>query len=592
MQQTEKKETAVPLEPDKTQLRRTMGLRATVALGIGGTIGGAIFILVGKAIYLAGPGALFSFGLAFLAAVLIALPYAELACRYPLAGGGYASVQAILGRHWGFLMGWTYVGSWLFICGYIVLGFGNYLHVLFNVQPIEGALALIVGIVALNLIGRSLFSRVQSVIVLLVVTALIGYGIVGLPHIKYSYFSPFFPHGMRGILAVAPLAFLALAGFEIVATTGEEVEQPKRNLPLAILLTLGTVLMLYLLVIFVTTGLLPHSATSTSSVPLSDAVSFLGSIGPRLIAAVAALTTAATANALLVATSRTTFAMARDGHLPRMLAYVSPSARVPRIAIIVNGIILALVPLSVAVNLLSAKDAVELFSSAGSFLYVLHFFFPLIALVVLRQRDKTSSTFQTPAPHLILPLAFGACLLLMYATGQYPGGQKGIGGGLSWLIGGLFVYASIQAITFSLRRRFYLKKKGYVATLEEISVLRNQIHHMLKQPHTTFEQLLAIQVKIGELKQMLAIQAWIEEVEQMRISQARIEELKLLRATQARIEELGLLRQAQASIEEFKLQRVAQIRVEEFEQLQIIQIQPAQLEERIVLGDGRSETLR
>src|SRR5438270_7831334 len=162
MQQTKNQEKGYPVKQERTTLGQTMRLRETVALGVGGTIGGAIFILVGMSINQAGPlGALLSFVLAFLAAVVIALPYAELACRYPLAGGGYAFVQAILGRHWGFLMGWAYGGSWLFISGYVALGFGNYLHVLFNVQPIEGALALIVGVVVLNLRGGSLFSRVQ-----------------------------------------------------------------------------------------------------------------------------------------------------------------------------------------------------------------------------------------------------------------------------------------------------------------------------------------------------------------------------------------------------------------------------------------------
>src|SRR5205807_9898965 len=92
----------------RSQLRQVLGLREAVALGIGGTIGGGIFVLVGTAAGAAGPGALLSFVLAFGVSLLIALPYAELACRYPLAGGGYAFARALLGEHWGFLMGWGY----------------------------------------------------------------------------------------------------------------------------------------------------------------------------------------------------------------------------------------------------------------------------------------------------------------------------------------------------------------------------------------------------------------------------------------------------------------------------------------------------
>src|ERR1700736_3410088 len=119
-QQIENHENKHSLRQERVNLPQTMGLREIVALGVGGTIGGAIFVLVGTAIDHAGPlGVLVSFILAFVIAVVIALPYAELACRYPVAGGGYAFVQGILGQHWGFLMGWVYAGSWLFIGSYV-----------------------------------------------------------------------------------------------------------------------------------------------------------------------------------------------------------------------------------------------------------------------------------------------------------------------------------------------------------------------------------------------------------------------------------------------------------------------------------------
>jgi APA family basic amino acid/polyamine antiporter len=93
-------------QPGRPQLRRALGLREAVALGIGGTIGGGIFVLIGPATAMAGPGVLVSFLIGFLAALAIALPYAELACRYPLAGGGYAFTKEVLGRRFGFFMGW------------------------------------------------------------------------------------------------------------------------------------------------------------------------------------------------------------------------------------------------------------------------------------------------------------------------------------------------------------------------------------------------------------------------------------------------------------------------------------------------------
>src|ERR1700730_7464384 len=115
MHNMENKSTTVPPEQRSHQLRRVLTLREAVALGVGGTIGGGIFVLVGAAAGRAGPGALIAFVFAFCMSLLIALPYAELACRYPLAGGGYAFARALLGQHWGFLMGWVYWGAYIFI---------------------------------------------------------------------------------------------------------------------------------------------------------------------------------------------------------------------------------------------------------------------------------------------------------------------------------------------------------------------------------------------------------------------------------------------------------------------------------------------
>ncbi len=587
IQQTEKMvKIGGPIQQKRAKLDRTMGLREMVALGVGGTIGGAIFILVGTAIEQAGPlGALLSFVLAFFVALVIALPYAELACRYPVAGGGYAFVQAILGRHWGFLMGWVYAGCWLCIGSYVTLGFGGYLQqVLSGALPsimalphTVTALLLITAIVTINLTKGHLFVRLQKVIVLLAVVALITAGVaglygamVGLHGATLSRFAPIFPHGVSGILETASLAFLALSGFDLVATTGEEVKNPQRMLPLAILLTLGIVLLLYLLVIAATAGVLSGYELNTKT-PLADAAKqTFGGGGQLFIAIAAVLTTAATANAVLIATSRITFAMARDGLLPRLFAYLHPSTKVPWIAIITSGIILALLALT---------DSIPLLAATGSFLYVLQFVFPLAALVVVRSRSKKIPSFRTPALYLILPLAFGGCLILLYASGQ-----KGMLGGLSWLIAGLMIHTSLQGLIIYLRRKRYLKK-GYAATMKEITMLKDQICRVLDKP-PLFEQLLAAQAHIAELKQLRAIQARIEEIEQLRSAQARVEELKQLRATQARVEELELLRATQAHVEELELLRATQARTKELEFLQAIQVRSSQGESITTLEDS------
>lgn len=435
------KSSGVSPEQGSPQLRRVLTLREAVALGVGGTIGGGIFVLVGAAAGLAGPGALLAFLLAFGMSLLIALPYAELACRYPLAGGGYAFARTLLGPHWGFLMGWGYWGAYIFISGYVTLGFGGYLHAVTGLPPTLGALALIGISTGINLVGVRLSGLVQSVVIGVAIVALLAFGILGLPHVHIEQFKPFLPYGIGGVAIATLLAFLAFGGFDMVAAAGEEIASPERNLPRAILLTLFVVLVLYLLVTFVALGTLQWNELGRSSAPLAAAATqFLGSTGQRLTAIAAILTTAATGNAVLVVTSRVAFAMARDGLLPGVVAWVHPTRDVPWGAVMLNGILLALVALT---------GSVILVASVGGFLYVLHFLFPLIALIILRRRGEPSPAFRTPAPKVVLPLACGGCLLLLATSGW-----TGILGGLVWLFIGLLAYGGVHVF----RRARHLRR--------------------------------------------------------------------------------------------------------------------------------------
>src|SRR5256884_6508531 len=271
MPDMENKSTGVPPEQGSHQLRRVLTLREAVALGVGGTIGGGIFVLVGAAAGRAGPGALLAFVLAFGVSLLIALPYAELACRYPLAGGGYAFARALLGPHWGFLMGWGYWGGYIFISGYVTLGFGGYLHALTGLSPVAGALALIGISTGINLAGVRLSGLVQSLVIGVAIVALLAFAVSGLPHVHIEQFTPFLPFGLSGVAVASLLAFLAFGGFDMVAAAGEEIASPERNLPRAILLTLFVVLGLYLLVTFVALGTLPWNELGRSPAPLAAA---------------------------------------------------------------------------------------------------------------------------------------------------------------------------------------------------------------------------------------------------------------------------------------------------------------------------------
>lgn len=408
----------------RPKLHRALGLREAIGIGVGGTIGGGIFVLVGGAAGLAGPAALLAFGLAFLASLLIALPYAELACRYPEAGGGYAFARSVLGRRWGFLMGWVFWGAYLFVSGYVTLGFGGYLNALVGLPAPAGALAIVAACVGVNIAGVRLSGQVQFAVIVLAVGGLVGFAVMGLPHVDTDNFQPFMPAGPAGILSATLLTFLAFGGFDMVAAAGEEIENPQRNLPLAILITLAIVLGIYVLVAFVAIGTMDWKGLGASGAPLRDAASgFLGSAGGAVVAIIAVLTTAATANAVLVVTSRISFAMARDGLLPAPLARIDAATGAPKVAILVSAALMALVALT---------GSLHVSTSIGGFLYVLHFIPPLVVLAKLHRRSGNGTAFRMPAPRLLLPLAFAMSLALLVSSGA-----AGVAGGLAWLALGL-----------------------------------------------------------------------------------------------------------------------------------------------------------
>jgi APA family basic amino acid/polyamine antiporter len=196
------------------------------------------------------------------------------------------------------------------------------------------------------------------------------------------------------------------------------------------LITLGTVLGLYLFVCLVAIGLLGAGALGDSRAPLADAAQQVGGAQlRRALTLVALLTTAATANAVLIVTSRISFAMARDRLLPRQLAAVSSQTGAPWAALLASGALLAVV---------AATGSIGFAASAGGFLYVLHFLLPLFAMVALRRRRQLRPPrgMRTPWPRLTLPLAFLSCGALLAASGL-----TGAAAGIGWLSLGALGYS-------------------------------------------------------------------------------------------------------------------------------------------------------
>jgi basic amino acid/polyamine antiporter, APA family len=419
------------------RLRGHLGLRGAVALGVGGTVGGGVFVLTGAAASAAGPGAWLAFVLAIAVVALIALPYTEVATRAPRAGGGYAFVQETLGGSWGFFMGWGYGTAWLLGSGYVTTGFGRYVHALSGLPVLPVTLALVIACIALNVFGLGPSARAQM---LLTSVAVLGLAVVvfwGAGHVDTNRLTPLFPNGAHGFLFATVLAFLALNGFDAIAAASEEMRDPARTLPRAILLTLLIVGGLYVGVALVALGTMPLAALMHSPAPLADsAVRFGGGSARALVLATAVLTIAATANAMIVVSSRVMFGMARDGHLPARLGQVAAFRDTPVPSVLASGALVALVAV------VAYLDGVQLIAGIAGFLYVLHYLPPLAALVLVRRqaRARSPAAFTTPIPRIVIPAAIACCVLVAVASGL-----KSMALGSVWLVIGALYRSRTQA---------------------------------------------------------------------------------------------------------------------------------------------------
>ena len=413
-----------------TALRRHLGVRESIALGIGGVLGAGIFVLSGIASGRAGPAVIVAFVLAFAASLLLGFCYAELASQFPTAGGPYGYACAVFGAVPGALVGWAYWGAWATGSSWVALGFGNYLHLLIGISPLLGAYGLIIGLVLLNLLGVGISGKVQVVIIALEILLLVGFIVLGLPHIHAVNYQPFAPNGITGILGAALLGFLSLTGWDVIVVASEEMDNPRRTIPLAIFTSLAIILVLYTGMLFVANGILTWQQLGHSATPISDvSAQVLGPRGPQIVAVITLIALTATANAFLIVVSRTTFALARGGLFPTIFTRLTRQRRVPWLALLLGG---------AAQLVMVSVGSIPALTTATAFLYLLTFLASLGAVVALRQRGIIGA-FAMPGYPWTAMLAFLICLGM-----EATAGAAGIVPGGIWLI--------IGAVVIFLRR--------------------------------------------------------------------------------------------------------------------------------------------
>ncbi|WP_420030224.1 APC family permease [Rhodococcus maanshanensis] len=321
------------------ELARTLGVRDSVLIGLGSMIGAGIFAALAPAAQAAGTALPLALAVAGIVAYCNATSSARLAARYPSSGGTYVYGRERLGEFWGYLAGWGFVIGKTASCAAIALTVGAYA---WPAHAHAVAVASVLALTAVNYVGVQKSALLTRVLVAVVLAVLAVVVVVGLGSAAPGRWADGGSGGAVGVLQAAGLLFFAFAGYARIATLGEEVRDPRRTIGLAIPIALGITLVVYALVAAAALKTLGPQGLAAATDPLAQVVRAAGAPGLEPVVRVGAVLAAlGSLLALILGVSRTTLAMARDGHLPRGLAAVHPRFGVPHRAELMVGVVVA-----------------------------------------------------------------------------------------------------------------------------------------------------------------------------------------------------------------------------------------------------------
>lgn len=348
---------------EQNALARRLGTADAVVIGLGSMIGAGVFAAFTPAAAVAGSGLLVGLALAAVVAYLNASASAQLAAQYPTSGGTYVYGRERLGEWPGFLAGWSFVVGKTASCAAMALTFAAYTVPHQWQKPV--AVAAILALASVNYFGVTRTAALARVIVgfVLAVLTLVVASQVTAPIVGTEWAYPS-SAGRSGVLQSAGLLFFAFAGYARIATMGEEVKDPRRTIPRAILGALAITLVVYFLVAVTVLRVLGPQQLAESSAPLVATVRASGwTWAAALVRAGAAAASLGALLALIAGVGRTALAMGRNDDLPRWLAAVHPRYRVPHHAEL--ALALAVSTLVLTVDLRGSIG----FSSFGVLLY-------------------------------------------------------------------------------------------------------------------------------------------------------------------------------------------------------------------------------
>ncbi len=475
------------------ELARDMGLMHVTMIGVGAMIGAGIFVLTGLAAGVAGPALILVFAFNGLVTGLTAMSYAELGSCFPEAGGGYLWVKEALPQPNGFLSGWISWFAHAVACSLYAVAFGTFtvdllslagidlgglVHGLFPAHSHLVAAKFVAVFVTLlfvwiNFRGAKETGQAESfvtIVKIIVIALFIGFGVFAMLAGKTSQpwqsrFEGFFQQGALGIIMAMGLTFIAFEGYEIIAQCGEEVKNPKRNIPLSILLSLVIVVPIYILVAWVALGAAePEGGQATwqylgdkGELAMIEAAEhfMLGKLG-RIIFLIGGLfSTMSALNATIYSSSRVSFAMGRDHNLPSLFGRIHARKRTPHLAVFISGALIIFMAVSLPIeDIASATDA----------MFLLLFIFVNLAVINLRKnRPDLDRGFKVPLFPFIPILATFLNLTLAVVLFFYR--PLGVWVCVGYLLLGISLYY------------LYSRKKEFAAKAEPVIHTEHPVFH-------------------------------------------------------------------------------------------------------------------
>ncbi len=399
------------------KLQRSLNLSSVIAISIGGMLGSGIFVLPGLAAIKTGSSVWLAYLLAAICILPAALSKSELATAMPTSGGTYVYIERAFGPVLGTISG---IGLWfslLLKSSFALVGFGAYLAVLMDIDfgYIKYVSIFFLGLIMLlNIYGVKKVGKVQLIIVSFSLIGLILLLIFGLPNVNPNLLEPVFKEGSYGLISTVAFVYISYAGVTKVAAIAGEIKNPSKNIPLAMLLSLVIMGILYVSIAFMLVGNIPLEDLGTDLKPIYSLAFLLGGkyIG-YAVAVLGVITLVSMANSGVLAASRFPFAMSRDKLFPEFMSKIHPTKMTPIVTIALTCLLMAIAILFL--------DVVKIAKLASAFM-VVSFMLVNLCVIVLRETSVQwyNPTYKSPLyPFIQLFGVISGAVLLVF-LGMMP----------------------------------------------------------------------------------------------------------------------------------------------------------------------------